>query len=352
MAYSTQQIYDAMVAGNQAGLSNADVFARLADYGISPTDAMQAYQTSRPDLFAQPEQIMGNVTAGNYDANTYDPKYQALTQMEDYTRQFAAPAPDPTTNYFSASPTGEITSPYGNGWSTAVNDASTFTPTLPATTLPALAAPTAPTAPAMMPPTNLPALPAPTMPTSTPPAMSSPMASPASTGSLYPGQNPYLSSMADDITRRVNLSRDMGLNAIRGHAIGVGGLGGSRQGIAEGLAIGQSADNLAGQLAGMYGQDWNNSANRDLTRYQADQSFYNQGRELDQLGQLRGAQTYGLAQQNQWYPLLQANSIFNTTAGNNVTGTTGGTQGGGWQGLLGGALAGGSLAKQAGWWGV
>jgi hypothetical protein len=72
----------------------------------------------------------------------------------------------------------------------------------------------------------------------------------------YDGRNPYLDSMANDIQRRSGQDLGFGLSDIRGNAVGVGGLGGSRQGVAEGLAISRSNDNLQGNLANLYGTDY------------------------------------------------------------------------------------------------
>lgn len=113
MAYTDQQIYDAMVASAQQGFSNADIMAGLAKYGVDPQQAASAYQTARPDLFAQPDEIMANVTAGNYAANTNDPEYQALTRMEDYARSFA-PAPTNAGSQLYSVNNGQVV-PSGGG---------------------------------------------------------------------------------------------------------------------------------------------------------------------------------------------------------------------------------------------
>src|SRR5665648_467059 len=80
-----------------------------------------------------------------------------------------------------------------------------------------------------------------------------PSGSSGSSGSSSP--NPYLSQMADDMGRRSNQALGQGLQGIRSNSIGVGGMGGSRQGVAEGLAVANAGDSLQGNLANLYGTD-------------------------------------------------------------------------------------------------
>jgi hypothetical protein len=167
----------------------------------------------------------------------------------------------------------------------------------------------------------------------------------------YGGQsNPWMSSVADEIGRRTQEGLGQSFNQIRSNAVGVGGLGGSRQAIAEGNSIKGAMDSMQGQLVGLYGQDWTNSQNRGLTERGQDMSFYGQqrGQDLAQVGM--GSDLYSRGVQGGWAPLQNASSIFNSTAGNNVTSTSGSNQGGGWGGALGGALAGASLGRQMNWW--
>jgi hypothetical protein len=183
------------------------------------------------------------------------------------------------------------------------------------------------------------------------------------------GQNPYLGGIADDITRRSQDALGQGLNQIRGGAIAAGGLGGGRQGVAEGIAVSRSNDNLTGQLAGLYGTDWNNSQNRDLTRYGMDQNydrglgnlqlgnqgqmlnFYNQGRQLDQSGVALGANLYDRGTQGQWSPIENANSILTPYAGNGTTTINSGGGGNNWQQIAAGLGGGAQFGKSMGWWG-
>jgi hypothetical protein len=181
--------------------------------------------------------------------------------------------------------------------------------------------------------------------------------------------NPYLGQMAQGITTQLdnNLQRNL-LPGIRSGAVANGQVGSSREGIAQGLAMGDTQNALSGALGNLYGTDYTNQMNRNLQqygmdqnyalgqggldnqRYGMDQNFYSnqRGQDLNALG--LGANIYDIANRDGWTGLLNAGNIFNTTAGNNTTSTTGGTAGGGLTGLLGGALAGGALAGQAGWW--
>jgi hypothetical protein len=161
--------------------------------------------------------------------------------------------------------------------------------------------------------------------------------------------NPYYSSLADDITRRTQQSLGQSLNGIRGNAVGVGGLGGSRQGVAEGQAISGAMDNLSGQLGAMGSGMWNADQNRDLQRYQGDQSFYTAQRGQDYQGIGLGADLMSRGLQTQWAPLQNANNIYGNYSGMGQT-TNSSQQGGGWGGAVGGALGAGNFARQMGWW--
>ena len=222
--------------------------------------------------------------------------------------------------------------------------------------------------------------------------------------------NPYLPQMADDLTRRSNEALGQNLQSIRGNSISAGGLGGSRQGVAEGLAISGANDNLQGNLANLYGTDNNNMQNRDLQRYTTDQgnatqrygvdqgnatqrygidqnnktqqlnignnayltnqgqmqNFYTNNRQLDQSGQVIGANLYnqgnlGLIGQGQGvYGIGNTQqqapwTVLNNTSGNvspytgyGATNTQTGTSGGGAMGALGGALGGAQIGKNLG----
>ena len=190
--------------------------------------------------------------------------------------------------------------------------------------------------------------------------------------------NPYLPGIADSITQRLNENYERMLMPIADQAIGAGGLGGSRQGVAQGIAMEGTQDALASALSGLYGDAWNQDANRDLSRYGIDtsrdlqqQSINNAftlgqgqldlGNQNSWMGYDLGNQqnwlnTIGLGSQlmNQstalpWYGFNQFGNLLGTAAGNNSNVTNSTSSGGGWQGMLGGALAGGSLANRFGW---
>lgn len=161
--------------------------------------------------------------------------------------------------------------------------------------------------------------------------------------------NPYLSGMADDISRRTSELLGQNNVQIQGNAVGVGGLGGSRQGVAQGIAAGKAADYLSGNLANLYGQQYNLDQNRALQQYGMDQSFYGnqRGQDLAQVGIGSGLVSQGL--QTQWSPINQAASTYAPFSGMGTTTQTQ-QQGGGWGGALGGALGTAQLGKNMGWW--
>jgi hypothetical protein len=246
-------------------------------------------------------------------------------------------------------------------------------------------------------------------------------------------RSPYLDQIAGDITTQSNnnLQRNI-LPGIRSGAMAAGGLGGSRQGIAEGIAIGDSQRGLSGALGNLFGNDYQSAQGRNLQQYQGDQSyalgnrntdlgyfnganqfnlgvgglqqqryntdtqhsiandqtglgyfngtnsynlgvgglnnsrygmdlngyltgrgqdqnFYTQQRGQDQSGALLGANLYGMGLQGPWNTLNSAAGTYSPFTGFGTSSQTG-QQGGGLQGAVGGALAGGSLAGQAGWW--
>lgn len=85
--------------------------------------------------------------------------------------------------------------------------------------------------------------------------------------------SPYLAQQAGAISQNATraLNEQM-LPGVRSDAIASGGFGGSRQGIAEGLAMGRTADAISGAVGNLYAQDYQNAMNRNLQRYQTDAS--------------------------------------------------------------------------------
>jgi hypothetical protein len=163
------------------------------------------------------------------------------------------------------------------------------------------------------------------------------------------GSNPYQGAQADALAAQQQQFLDRNFAGIRSNSVGVGGLGGSRQGVAQGEAIGSAATGLAGATANLYGANWNQDQNRDLTRYGMDQGFYTANRGLDQSGVALGASLMGQANNGDWSGLNQANGIYSPWSGFG-TSTNNSQSGGGAMGALGGGLAGFGFAGQNGWW--
>jgi hypothetical protein len=215
--------------------------------------------------------------------------------------------------------------------------------------------------------------------------------------------NPYLDQMATGIKNTVNdnLTQNV-LPGIGSDAMMAGGYGGSRQGIAQGLAIGQSNKYLGDSLANLYGgqqsqanqlqaqmtgqlsgqdataanlatslaaQKAMNDANLGLGYLNANQNFYTSNRGLDLQSLQTGANLFGAGangsqgigqnltnignQQNQ-QPWNQLGNFSNNV--NQYTGLGGSTnqtnsQGGGLTGAIGGALAGTQLYNNLGFGG-
>lgn len=155
--------------------------------------------------------------------------------------------------------------------------------------------------------------------------------------------NPYLDQQAQNITRGFNRNlQEQVLPGLRSRFIGSGGLGGSRQGIAEGLATARSGEGLSSAITNMYAQDYENSQNRGLqgsianmnsglsarnmdlqdqmNRLNSERGFYTsqRGQDLQQLGLAagllgqanqgfmgQGQGIYGIGQQEQNAPWQQ-----------------------------------------------
>lgn len=89
-------------------------------------------------------------------------------------------------------------------------------------------------------------------------------------------QNPYLQQSADAVTQQANNNLfNYQLPAINSGAIAAGGYGGSRHGVAQGLAIGQTNLGLGNALAGMNYNAWNDDQNRGLQQQSLNTSQYN-----------------------------------------------------------------------------
>jgi len=165
--------------------------------------------------------------------------------------------------------------------------------------------------------------------------------------SLGSPSNPYLNSVVQSMQQQANqnLTRNL-LPAIGRGAIAAGGYGGSRQGIAEGIALGDTQQGLTNATANLYGN-----------AYGQDQNFYTQqrGQDLQQQQQgfnqflqglnanLAAGQTlYGMGQQMQQAPWTSMQNLMQILGP--IMGQTGSSAvnqpstGGGLAGALGGAL--------------
>ena len=81
--------------------------------------------------------------------------------------------------------------------------------------------------------------------------------------SNVPGMsNPYLGAQASAITQQANQNLQYNLlPSVNSGAIAAGGYGGSRQGIAQGLAMGQTQQGITNSLANLYGDAYKNDQN-------------------------------------------------------------------------------------------
>lgn len=174
--------------------------------------------------------------------------------------------------------------------------------------------------------------------------------------------NPYLAQMGTVLTNRVtdNLNRNI-MPGIRSNAVMAGGFGGSRQGVIEANAMKDANQTISDALTGAYFQDFTNQMNRNLAQYGQNQNFYSNQRGQDlqqtQLGAnlfnmgnqgflSQGQGIYGLGSQQQqapWQVVNNGNAGFGQWSGYGTT--TSANTGGGAQGVLGGALAGGQYGK-------
>lgn len=86
-------------------------------------------------------------------------------------------------------------------------------------------------------------------------------------------RNPGVDQALETLQRKIGTMRDQGLQSVRSNSIGVGGLGGSRQGVAEGAVIKGANDSYADAAGQLLYSDYTDSQNRALQKYQADQGF-------------------------------------------------------------------------------
>ena len=166
--------------------------------------------------------------------------------------------------------------------------------------------------------------------------------------------NPNMQGQIDYLRQQSDFALGQNLNGIRSNAVGVGGLGGTRQGVAQGIATGLANQGYTGAVSNMLGQDWTNQQNRDLQNRGLDVQMRGQDigwqNQTNQYGLQRDALdsqlvTNGINQS--WAPIINAGNLYSQLGGGSVTNST--NTGGGLQGLLGGALGGAQLYKA---WGV
>lgn len=106
--------------------------------------------------------------------------------------------------------------------------------------------------------------------------------------------NPYLQNQANAITQQANQNLTQNqLPAINSAAIAAGGYGGSRQGIAQALAIGQTNQGIANSLSSLYGNAYEADQNRALQQ-QSINNNYTLGQGQLALGQTQAANSYNL----------------------------------------------------------
>ena len=110
--------------------------------------------------------------------------------------------------------------------------------------------------------------------------------------------NPFLDGMAGSVVQQAaqGLNNQV-LPGIRAGAMMAGGIGGSRQGIAEGNAIGQTMQGVSNSLAGLYGNAYESDQGRALQMRGQDQGFYTAQRGQDLQGMQLGGQLFGQGQQ-------------------------------------------------------
>jgi hypothetical protein len=185
----------------------------------------------------------------------------------------------------------------------------------------------------------------------------------SSSSSTSGGQNPYLQEMGNTIVNQMtdNYNRNQ-LPAMRSGAMAAGGFGGSRQGVVEANGLRDLNLGIGQNLTSLYGTDWTNAQNRNLTQQQITNQNNQFGISQDNNNAQFGA-NYGLNvlnAQNQWAQNgVQATTNMQNTPANYQTmfnqqqnqiagqgGTSTNTQnnaGNPWLGALGGF----QLANQA-----
>ena len=178
------------------------------------------------------------------------------------------------------------------------------------------------------------------------------------------GPNPYLKEYGDALTKQStqNFLQNT-MPQIRNGAQAAGQYGGSRQGIAEGVAAGNASTGLGANLANLYSSGYNTDSNYNLglgglqlQNKGLDQSFYNANRGMDlqqdslgasmfsngvngQAGLGQGQYNVGNIYQNAPLNSLESYSkLLNPYTGYGQSNTNSSSQGGGVNGMIGGAM--------------
>jgi hypothetical protein len=173
------------------------------------------------------------------------------------------------------------------------------------------------------------------------------------------GNNPYIKQQAQNIQDQSNANLNNNVMPAIGQGAQVAGqYGGSRQGVAQGVAAAQAQNGINAAQANLYSN-----------AYGQDQNFYTAQRGQDQAGVQLGANIYNmgnqgnlgigqgqynLGQQYQNAPLTALQQYSNTISpysGLNSTQTGVSSSGGGALGMMGGALAGAQIYNNLGFGG-
>ncbi len=301
--YDPQRVRDAILEARAQGFSDMDIAQGAGRYGATQSQIADAFAALNPDQYYSPGQVhqMFNDASG-----------QGLQAV-------AALGNDPMLQRTNAT-TGNVTAGYQDmGWQP--RQAQT---------------PVAQQTQAGFPQFNL---------------GGQPQQRPV--GQSNAGQsNPYLQDMARNITDQTNSMVQRQLGGINSAAVAAGGIGGSRQGLAQGTAIGDAARGLSGSLANLYGGQYNMDRSHQLAsdtlalnEYNANQNWMRTGQQ-DQLNlydRMLGWNQQGLANASNAYnqPLNYYSQFANI--GGNLAGMGGSQnqtlQGNPYLGMMGGWLA-------------
>jgi hypothetical protein len=142
----------------------------------------------------------------------------------------------------------------------------------------------------------------------------------------------FYQGAANDLQSRTKDLLDQNNQSIRGNAVAYGGLGGSRQGVSEGVAAGKAADYLQGNLSQLALNQYNQDSNRNLQAITLGSGLLSQGLNT------------------QWAPIQQAAQTYSPFTGFGTT-TQNQSSGGGAMGALGGALGAAQFSRNMGWLG-